>query len=370
MKIKYVNIIILIVAASLTGCLEREKGTLRIDSLSFYGNEFFCNQKIKMWMCVESDNLYIAEYDWGCEEGHFTEKLYSEACWVAPNKPGQYKVWCKVTIGKNTETRERIVNVSHYFFDYFKSSSIWTLSTGLERVLKVDDDGNNYGELKMNSNSLSSGALLYSFGDPNLKIPFGCRATIGHLSNMPTDFVTVGSSISANAITYTLSLSRDPNLLGLYVSQITFTWFPAGSESMPIDPVGSGENCNGNFFFVQSGSGPTSVVENVLFYHPALEFAEGEPKKVALNISADYIVTIYMAGEKVYETDALKTWRTDNSYAGAFHVNSWQITVPNGPGGTTNATTAALVPVFYLTNTIADNSGIIYTGAASELPNP
>jgi hypothetical protein len=361
---KYISII-LIVAASLTGCLERDKGSLRIDSLSFYGNEFYCNQKIKMWMCIESDNLIIADYDWGSEAGYFTEKLFSEACWVTPNVPGEYDVWCKVTVGKNTETRHRKVKVSHYFFDYFKGSSAWTLGTGVERALRVDNNSNNYAELKMNSTVVPAGAVTCSFSDPNLKIPFSCRATIGHLSNMPTDSVTVGGYKASNSLGYTLMFDRDPGLSGLYISEVNFAWYPVGNTQMPLVPGGSGERYNGHFYFVQAGSGATQIPFSAYFYHPALNFAEKETKKVGLNISQDYKLSIYVAGSLVYETDELKKWCTANNYNGSLHVTSWNIAIPNANNGT-----AANAPLIYLTNTIADNTGVVYQGGPNELPNP
>lgn len=366
MKIKYISIIILIVAASLTGCLEREKGTLRIDSLSFYGNEFYCNQKIKMWMCVESDNLYIAEYDWGCSEGHFTEKIYSEACWVTPNVPGEYEVWCTVTIGKNTEKRSRKVNVSHYFFEYFTSSSAWTVPTTTTGGRVVDD--NPYFALWVNSTTATTSYINYPFNDAKLKIPFSCRATVGHIdiNRMPKDSITIGTGRAANTVAYQLLLTRDPNLTGLYIDQVNLAWYPVGSENnvMPLDPGGSGEKCNGWLSIRQAGVGAT-VNYSTFFYHPALNFTEDDVKKISLNISSDYVITAYVAGEKALESNSLNEWRSANNYTGAMHVSEWRIIVPNAQNGT-----AANVPQFFLDNTIADNTGVRYEGGANELPNP
>ena len=363
MKIKY-SFYIVTITVLLTGCLQKEKGTLRIDSLSVYGTEFYCNQNVKLWMCVESDNLYIAEYEWGCDAGRFEEELFSEACWVTPNIPGEYTVWCKVTIGKNTETRYRKLNVSHYFFEYFKDGTVWTGQSGTTRTLKKDEDGNGYWEFQVNSATAATQYINYSFAnDASLKAPFSCRATIGHITNMPKDSVTVGTARAANTLGYQLITDREANYTGLYIDQINFVWYPVGSDKniMPIDPV-SGEKCNGRFSFRQAGSGATRTYSYYL-YHSALNFAEKEYKKVGLNISADYIVTVYVAGEEVFNTDALKNWRSDNNYTGAMRITEWRVPIPNG-NGNTNITT------FYFSNTIADNTGIVYTGAASELPNP
>ena len=387
---KYLNIIILIVAASLTGCLKNDKGTLRIDSLSCDGDEFYCYQKIKMWMCVESDNLFIAKYEWGCDDGHFSEgQGFSEACWI-PHSVGEHNVWCKVTIGKNTETRYRKMNVSHYYFDFFENaaysdgSNNYTITTPLRsrpltwqvqgsntnadiptpRTLKKDDNGNGYWEILMASTSQATRYINRSFAaDPNLKIPFSCRSTIGWTSAMPADSVTVGTTRAPAAITYQLITDRDLASTGAYIDQINFSWYPRSSfttNKLPVDPV-SGKKYNGTFSYRKTGDGSTTG-HLWFFYHPALEFAAMEYKKVALNISEDHIVTIYVAGVKVYETDKLKNWRNENNFTGSILVREWRILLPNSNAAATPR------PTYYLGCTVAQNTGFTFTGATDEEP--
>lgn len=371
---RYLNIIVLLVAALLTGCSDKEEGSLRIDSLSVDGNEFYCFQKVKMWVCVESDNLGIADYQWGCDGGHFSEgQGISEACWIPPGNPGEYQVWCKVTIGKNTETRYRKMNVSHYFFDYFENGTAtglnitsamrsrpltWAVATGLTATVTP---ATTSCELKLSSNTAVSSSYIRSFNDPDLKMPFSCMATIGWNTNMPTKLVTVGSSSTYNSIGYRFSLSRDPSMTDAYVSAILFDWFPAGStDNLPLDPSGSGEKCNGFFRFYYTATGTTFSSTPIWFYHPSLKFGEKEYKKVAFNVSADYIVSVYVAGTKVFETEALNTWRNENNYTGNFFLNNWAIVIPNGDGDGVNA--PSKIPTFYLANTVGQNTGYVYTG--------
>jgi hypothetical protein len=226
-----------------------------------------------------------------------------------------------------------------------------------------------------NNNLVTASSIARSFGDPQLKVPFSCRATIGYVSRMRTDpagrvrdmpanNITVGPIQwpLSNGVAYQLSLERDLTLTGLYIDVMAFEWFPVGNENF-VNPF-SGERYNGRFVFRQAGQGvPYSYVVN--FHHPALYSARDEIRKVAFNISADYTVTAYVAGEKVFETDAIIQWRRNNNYNGDMHVTHWHIFIPNSDNGIVDT-----APAFYLNNTIATNSGTIYTGAASELPNP
>lgn len=368
MKIKYLSIVILMIAAFLTGCSKLNEGTLRIDTLAADANEYYCNQKVKLWMCVESDNLAAADYEWGCDAGKITEgQGFFEACWLSPNTPGEYTVWCKVTIGKKSETRIRKMNVSYYFFDYFESSRIvWTGQSNTTRTFFRDDNEKGYWQFNLSGTTDATRYINYTFStnDPDLKVPFSCRSTLGWIANMPADSITVAGNRAANTIGYQFSMGRAVGVEGLYIDLINFTWYPVGSNTniMPIDPNGSGNKCNGTFTFRQTGVGASQTFRT-WFYHPQLAFAQNEPKKVGFNISADYILTVYVAGTKVYETDALKTWRNDNNVTGDAYIREWRIPIPHGNNGN-NA------PTFYLTNTIADNVGKVYTGAANELPNP
>ena len=92
---RYINSLIITFLCSLflVGCGDEEY--IRIESLSAMGDEFYCNQKVKLWMCVESSDLWHTDYEWGCDGGKLTQPQgLDEMTWQAPNKPGTYKVWC------------------------------------------------------------------------------------------------------------------------------------------------------------------------------------------------------------------------------------------------------------------------------------
>lgn len=382
---KYLNIAVLIAAFLLSGCLQKDKGTLRIDSLSVDGDEFYCFQKIKMWMCVESDNLFIADYEWGCDDGHFTEgQGFSEACWI-PHTVGKHEVWCKVTVGKNTETRYRTMNVSHYFFDFFENTvrdgslSItsakrsrpltWAEQSGMTNTVNVNE---GYWSCRLNIANEATRYVNRSFtADPDLTAPFSCRATIGWTSNMPADTVTVGTRTAPATIGYRFVVDRALDVTGAYVDQIDFAWYPrsaASTDVLPLDPTGSGEKCNGMFSFRKTGDGSTVTLPRIWFYHPELESEAAEYKKVAFNLTEDYKVTIWVEGMKVFETDAIKTWRSNNNVTGKFLIREWRIPLPNANGNGSAIPATATIPTFYLACTLAQNTGYEFTGAATEKP--
>ncbi|MDR2148651.1 MAG: hypothetical protein LBE91_19595 [Tannerella sp.] len=378
---KNLSVILLLVMALFTGCRE-EEGSLRIDSLSVDGNEFYSFQRIKMWMAVESDNLGMADYEWGCDAGYFSEgQGISEATWIPPGETGEYQVWCKITVGNKTETRYRTMNVSHYFFDYFEHDGTTAISvntappnvrsrpltwTGVSNLTRTVTPATKSCVISASGATATTGLLTKPFTDPDLKMPFSCMATIGWNANMPAEWGRIGDSLTyslvPNLIGYGFALSRDLDAAGLlYVSNVWFEWFPRGTNMGQIDS-GSGEWCNGRFYFMQSGVGATTVAGTEWFYHPALLSGAGEYKKVAFSITNDYTVVAYVNGTKVFETDALKNWRSANNYTGNFNLTSWAIEVPNGSGDGVTAPAATTVPTIYLANTVGQNNGYVYTG--------
>lgn len=69
---KYIyKLLLLFVAFGFVACDEEE--TLSIDSLSVDGDEFYCNQKVKVWMCVNSSDLWHTDYKWSCDGGTLTQ---------------------------------------------------------------------------------------------------------------------------------------------------------------------------------------------------------------------------------------------------------------------------------------------------------
>ena len=357
MKVK--NILgIFLLTLLFAGC--EKDGWVEIDSLSTDGDEFFCNQKVKLWMAVRSNDLPGVDYQWGCDGGRLTQPQgLDEMTWQAPNEPGVYRVYCTVKIGNSSETRYHDMLVSSFFFEKFEKSSYsfkgQSSTTLTKRTETVSGRTNGYLEAVVKSTSSANRYIYYNFANPELKIPFGCMAKVGWISDFPADAIKVGSSTYENKLSYQLTLNRDPDKEDeMYIDDIRFEWFPVGvTKGLPLDPV-TGEPYNGCLRFQQNLLGSKTWFQ-VSVNVPELNFTKDVRKKVALNIGADYKVQVYVGGVKVLESDAIKNWRSENGAKDDIYVNEWRLIFPNGNGGNKP-------PKIYFDEAYAKIDGSLMTG--------
>lgn len=326
----------LVLAILCVGC--EDESWAEIDSLSVDGNEFFCNQKVKLWMNVKSDNLPEVDYEWGCEGGRLTQPQgLDEMTWQAPGEPGTYRVFCKVTIDGKSETRHHDMYVSSFFFEKFEKSTHSFKAQGSTTLAKrtetINGTSNGYLEAVVNSTSASNRYIYYNFANPELKIPFSCMAKIGWLSDFPVTDIKVGTSTFANKFYYQVTMNRDPDKEdAAYIDDVRFEWYPVGNTNgLPIDEE-SGLPWNGRFQFKQNLNGSATWF-NVYVDSPELNFAQGVRKNVSFSIDANYLVHVYLNGVKILETDAIKNWRIANNSKDDMYVNEWRLIFPNGNGG-------------------------------------
>ena len=81
MKSLYRLILLLCFAPFLASCGDDD--FIEIDSLSADGDEFYCNQKVKVWMCVRSSDLWHTDYQWSCDGGTLTQPQgLNEMTWM------------------------------------------------------------------------------------------------------------------------------------------------------------------------------------------------------------------------------------------------------------------------------------------------
>jgi hypothetical protein len=354
MKMKIANIIsIILIAFFFISC--EEEGWVKIDSLSTGGDEFYTSQLVKLWMVVSSDNLMDVTYEWGCEDGSLVQPQgLDEMTWKAPGEPGTYKVFCTVTSGGKSETRYHDMYVSSFFFEKFENTTYsFKGQSSTKLSLKsetVDGKSNGYLEAYVSSTSSSNRYLYYNFNNPELKVPFSYMAKVGWLSDFPTDTVNVGSSVYANKMAYRLTLVRATEYVDVkYIDELRLEWFPTeGVKGYPVDAESS-QPYNGTLTFEENNLG-SKTWYTVNFYAPELEFAKGKKKKVAVNIDANYAVSVYVDGIKVQETDFIKQWRTDNNAQDNVHIREWRFNMVNGNGGNKP-------PKFYFDEAYATNDG-------------
>lgn len=359
MKMKLVNIIpILALMLFFTNC--KKESWVTIDSLSAGGDEFYTNQLVKLWMCVNSDNLMNVTYKWGCEEGSLVQPQgLDEMTWKAPQTPGVYRVYCTVTAGGKSETRYHDMVVSSFFFEKFESSTYsFKGQSSTKLSLKsetVNGKSNSYLEAYVSSTSSSYRYLYYNFNDPELAVPFSCGAKVGWMSDFPTDTIKVKTSVYANKMAYQLALNRAPVYSDTkYIDNLQFEWFPVkGPKGDPKDAE-TGNPFNGALSFEENNMG-SKTWYSVKVYAPELVSAKAETKRIAVNIDANYLITVYVAGKKILETDLLKQWRTDNNAQDKIYIGEWRYILVNGNGGNKP-------PKFYFDDAYAKNDGTPLTG--------
>ncbi|MBD5284853.1 MAG: hypothetical protein HDS29_01065 [Bacteroides sp.] len=110
---------ILMMVVMLASC--KDDGEVTIHSLNTFGNKVSRNDKVKVFVSVETSDELETTYSWGCDGGNFTnyDGLFQNV-WVAPNEPGEYELWVTVKCDGKKETRRAKMTVTDelYFRDF------------------------------------------------------------------------------------------------------------------------------------------------------------------------------------------------------------------------------------------------------------
>jgi hypothetical protein len=345
-SIKY-YLSVLLLTVMISGC--EEESFVEIDSLSALGDEFYFGQKVKVWMVVKTDDLPSARYTWTCQGGRLTQpQTLDENTWEAPREAGTYTVTCTVDVNGTQKTRSREMYVSSYFFEKFErgTQNAFTLPSS-SATLK-----NGHMEVRVSSATATRGYIQRSFADPTLRVPVSTQMQLGWISNFPDKEIKIGATTAQNTLYYEWTLNRDPDKQdNLFIDNIRFEWYPVGkSNGLPVDPLG--QPWNGTFRFQQrDATTNVTTIFNYYLNHPALTFAQNQLKKVSMSIDADYIVHIYIEGEEVFTTDAIKTWRATNNAKDDIYLNQWRLNYVSNSG--------APAPYIYVDNAYAVTDGTI-----------
>lgn len=350
---------------NLIGC--SDECYLAIDSLSADGNEFYCNQKVKLWMCVKSSDLWHTDYRWSCDGGTFTEPQgLDEMTWQAPEIPGIYTVKCTVTVGNKSETREHQLKVSSYYFEKFEKTPYSFAGNGVTINSKqeiVEGRTNGYIEAFVKSTSATTGYLYHDFNDLSLMgPPFSVLANMGYIANMPTtDTIKRGSKRDLNKIEFQLNCLKDPEINSAYINQISFSWVPTG-----VEPAFPNVPTRWNYVNLTGGTKFNAIFRiNIItaqgsydhwYYFLKIDkmstFTNGMNHKVGIGIDTDYRFYVYLDSEEVWSTDLINERRTINEVTGNFIVKDWRIYITNGNQGVNP-------PLFYFDNAYASKTEIL-----------
>lgn len=352
-----------ILAILLAGCKD-EDPFVEIDSVSAWGNEFYLQEKVKVWMTVKTDNLPAARYTWSCNEGKFTQpQTLDENTWQAPREPGTYTITCTVDVEGVTKTRSRQMNVLPiYYFDKFEKLPLsFSGPSNTVSVSQIEDvlTKTKHIETRVSATGVTRGSIFRSFGDRALQAPFSTKAKVGWVSNFPAGPITMGSNppvTAQNTLYYAWTFNRDPDKEDMeYIEAIQFEWYPRGrSGGLPTTPGGQPYN---GVARILARNIPTNTVNLMEVYvdNPALTFVQNQPKNVAMSIDADYRMYVHVDGTEIVNTDLIQTWRAaSNGGAGSkdeIFINQWILNFVSNTGSNT-----ALI---YLDDVIAYHDGTI-----------
>ena len=357
MKYIYQLFIVLLCTFTIISCGDDD--FIQIDTLNADGDEFFCNQKVKVWLCLNSSDLWHTDYQWTCDAGTLTQPQgLNEMTWKAPSIPGTYTITCKASIGGASEVRTRTMYVSSYYFEKFeKPAHSMTLQSNNTNSMKKEANGNQYLQIKVNSPAEVNRYVRRSFGDNTLYTPFSTRMKLGFESNMPsTQRIAVGTKSTEGMLEYRWNLKSDASNNGAYINQIRFRWYPG--------PVSDGYPTNAN---VVEGT-PDYNVQLIVQYTAAdgkkttyneyrklstmNVFSNGNYKNVSMSVDENDNLFVHLDGTEALSSSILKNARTEKACEGRIAINNWEFYYLNGNAG-------ANVPVMYLDDAYASTTEIL-----------
>lgn len=354
MKYFYKLLLLFCFAPFLAACSDDDY--LEIESLNANGDEFYCNQKVKVWMCVHSSDLWHTDYQWSCDGGSFTQPQgLNEMTWKAPAMPGTYTISCTATVGGKSQTRQHKMYVSSYYFEKFDGSSHSFSNSNQTLTLKKESNGNGYLEAKVNSSTEPTRRVYHAFNDNTLQTPFSTRVKMGFTSNMPrTQKIVVGSKSSNSVLEFRWNPRQDATNTGSWISQIRLLWFPCEvTEGYPDVPANPGTTVEGttdfNVQLIVQYTNSVGAKTTFNEYHKLNTFNtfdNGVYRTVSMGIDENYHLEAYVDGNLAVQSDIVANAYNSGSCVGGIFLNNWEIYTLNGNG-------ASNIPVMYFDDAYA-----------------
>lgn len=363
MKYIYQLFIALFLSLGFVACGDEE--FIEIDSLSADGDEFFCNQKVKLWMCVRSSDLWHTTYEWSCDAGTLTQPQgLNEMTWKSPSLPGTYTITCKATTGGVSEVRTHQMYVSSYYFDKFEKSpyslSVQSESTSSLKTEVVNNVPNQYLQVKANSTKEVTRYIRRSFDDAGLYTPFSVRLFWGFESNVPTTRITkVGTKTSNSMLEYRWNMRSDASNNSAYVSQIRLLWYPANVKdgyptlTAPLMTVEGTADYNVQLIVQHTAANGVKTTYNEYRKLNTMNvFQAKQYKNVSMSVDENEELLVFVDGTSALTSSIVKNVRVEKACEGRMSVNNWEIYYLNGDGGKN-------IPVMYLDNAYASTTEIL-----------
>jgi hypothetical protein len=356
---KYLQIAFaLLIAIGFSACSD-DSDSISIDSLNAMGDEFYCNQKVKLWMCVNSSDLWNTTYEWKCDNGTLTQPQgLNEMTWKAPSTPGTYTITCTAKVGGKSETRSHKMWVSSYFFEKFSASSQTSFSLqNAKSSIKTESNGNQYLQATVNSSTEPTRYIRRSFGDDELCVPFSVRAKLGFEANMPTtQTITVGKKTANAVLEYRWNMRSDLTNENNFIKQVRIQWYPhVPTDGYPTLADSTATTVEGttdwNVRIIAQHISPTGIKTEVNEYHKlnAMNIFQNKSyHTIAMGMASDEILVVFVDGAEVLRTPIVHDLRTEQNCTGNIFISNWEIYQLNGNG-------ARNLPKLYLDDCYASN---------------
>ena len=360
MKYIYSFLTMFLCAISFVSCGEDD--FLEIESLNANGDEFYCNQKVKVWMCVHSSDLWQTTYRWSCDRGTLTQPQgLNEMTWKAPSTPGTYTITCEATVGGVTKVRSHKMYVSRYYFETFENTShSLSLQSSSSGSLKKNGD-NQFLQVTVSSSAEVNRYIRRSFDDGNLFTPFSTLMELGFNKNIPTkQMLTVGKKTGQATWEYRWNLRADASNKGSYLNQIRLVWFPAvpkdGYPSVPDGNVTVEGSTDYNVLVSVQHTGSDGKKATYNEYHKLNTlnvFTKTKVyKKVSMAVDENKRLLVYVDANEVLSSNLVNQAYTEKACEGDIAINNWEFYFMNGDGGKS-------IPEIYIDNAEASNIEIL-----------
>jgi len=150
-----------------------DSGSVKIISLNTFGNKVCLNDRVKVFVSSQVDDVSAAKYTWGCSGGAMTNPAgLFENIWQAPDSAGTYEIWVTVESNGATETRKAVMTVlDEYFYSNFETPYYNEgYSTSSMTLAQVAADGS----MSLTATA-DNGRWLKSWGDTTLYTPFSMQ---------------------------------------------------------------------------------------------------------------------------------------------------------------------------------------------------
>ena len=329
-----------------------DKDSVHIDSLQVFGNEFYYGQVVQVAMSVDMSNPDIASFLWECDGGTFLEEQgYQLNRWQAPSQAGYYTIRCTVKCGSASETREALALVSGFFFENFDGKSGNAVPTGWAQANSSVQLTNNRMEMRVSSIGQASGEVRYNMNKTDLYPPFSFKSDVGIVGvtatsindedpKYPNDSTDFNKPIyyysgKDNNCAYSITGNTPSATLAptYFITELRLEWWPTTEHClsqltyMPVEGSAPGDSVTYiagvdfdaflRFQWTRRADVNAGIPQSTGWYAIPIKtgaFRYFEPqgevgRNIAMAVTEDYIVQVFVEGAKVFETDQIKNWR-------------------------------------------------------------